>query len=117
MDHVETSIRERAYALWERDGRAPGRAEHYWHLAERELAAQMGQPATEAVAREIVAEPIVAAEIVAKPVRKPAARKPAAPKSPAAKSAAAKTVAEVAEAAAKPAPRRRRATAETVTTH
>ncbi|AWN52484.1 DUF2934 domain-containing protein [Methylobacterium sp. 17Sr1-1] len=104
MDHFETSIRERAYALWERDGRAPGRDEHYWRLAEQELTRPAAPPA-EAPAAETVA---------AKPVRKPAARKPAA-----AKSAAAKVVAEVAEAAAKPAPRRRRAAAavENVTTH
>lgn len=99
MDHFETNIRERAYALWERDGCAPGRDEHYWHLAEQEVRSMATAPATvEAVS--------------AKTVRKPAARKPAT------KSAAAKTVAEVAQAVAKPAPRRRRAaTAETVTTH
>ncbi|KMO11410.1 hypothetical protein SQ03_27185 [Methylobacterium platani JCM 14648] len=104
MDHVETSIRERAYALWERDGRAPGRDEHYWLLAEREL-------------RTVVEAPAAAEAIVAEPVRRPAARKPAASKSAAAKSPAAKTVAAMAEAVAKPAPRRRRAAAETVTTH
>ncbi|MGE7417406.1 DUF2934 domain-containing protein [Methylobacterium tarhaniae] len=100
MDHFETSIRERAYALWERDGRAPGRDEHYWLLAEREL-------------RTVTEAPAGAEDILAKPVRKPAARKPAT------KSAAAKTVAEVAGAVAKPAPRRRRAAAaaETITTH
>ncbi|MGX7703408.1 DUF2934 domain-containing protein [Methylobacterium sp. Gmos1] len=103
MDHFETSIRERAYALWERDGCAPGRDEHYWRLAEQELTRE-----------ELRAEAPVAEAVAAKPVRKPAARKPAA-----AKSAAAKVVAEVSEAAAKPAPRRRRATAaaENVTTH
>ncbi|ACA20628.1 conserved hypothetical protein [Methylobacterium sp. 4-46] len=37
MDHVENRIRERAYALWERDGRAMGRDAYYWDLAEREL--------------------------------------------------------------------------------
>jgi hypothetical protein len=106
MDHVETSIRERAYALWERDGRVPGRDAHYWHLAEREIAEQAS------VEQAATAAPAAAEEIRAKPVRKPAARKPAT------KSAAAKTVAEVAEAAAKPAPRRRRvAAAENVTTH
>ncbi|AWB20130.1 DUF2934 domain-containing protein [Methylobacterium currus] len=106
MDHFETSIRERAYALWERDGRAPGRDEHYWRLAEQELAAQALPAVTEA--------PAAAEATAAKPVRKPSARKPAA-----AKIAAAKAVAEVAETVAKPAPRRRRATgaAETVTTH
>ncbi|WP_272913260.1 DUF2934 domain-containing protein [Methylobacterium sp. SyP6R] len=103
MDHFQTSIRERAYALWERDGRAPGRDEHYWRMAEQELAEQ---------ARPTVIEAPVET-VAAKPVRKPAARKPAT------KSAAAKTVAEVAEAVAKPAPRRRRAAAagENITTH
>ncbi|KMO29787.1 hypothetical protein VQ02_29165 [Methylobacterium variabile] len=97
MDHFETSIRERAYALWERDGRAPGRDEHYWFLAQQELRA--APPATAAL-------PAAAEEIRAKPARKPAARKPAAAK------------AAVTEAAAKPAPRRRRATAaDAVTTH
>ncbi|QRE75033.1 DUF2934 domain-containing protein [Methylobacterium aquaticum] len=104
MDHVQTSIRERAYALWERDGRVPGRDEHYWRMAEQELAAQALAIATEA--------PAAVEAVAAKPVRKPAARKPAT------RSAAAKTVAEVAEAVAKPAPRRRRAAAgENVTTH
>jgi hypothetical protein len=105
MDHFETSIRERAYALWERDGRAPGRDEHYWRLAEQELAVQALPAVTEA--------PAAAEETTAKLARKPAARKPAAAKT------AAKAVAEVAEAVAKPAPRRRRAAsaAETVTTH
>ncbi len=105
MDHFQTSIRERAYALWERDGRALGRDEHYWRMAEQELAQQAVPTVTEA--------PAVVETLAAKPVRKPAARKPAT------KSAAAKTVAEVAEAVAKPAPRRRRAAAagENVTTH
>ena len=62
-------------------------------------------------------------EAAAKPVRKPAARKPAARKA-AAETPAAKAVvkavadmADMAEAVAKPAPRRRRPAAEAVTTH
>ncbi|ACL61869.1 DUF2934 domain-containing protein [Methylobacterium nodulans] len=47
MDHFEHSIRERAYALWERDGCALGRDEYYWTLAEQELrqAAPAAEPA------------------------------------------------------------------------
>lgn len=32
-------IRERAYALWEREGRPWGRAEQHWHQAVAEIAA------------------------------------------------------------------------------
>lgn len=123
MDHIETSIRERAYALWERDGRRHGRDAHYWALAEQELRGTSEAPvvARETVTDEAVEAQAVPADMAAKPARKPAARKPAAKKvaaeTPAAK-AAVKAVTELAQAAAKPAPRRRRsATAETVTTH
>jgi hypothetical protein len=34
----ERSIRERAYFLWEQEGRPEGRAEEHWHQARRELA-------------------------------------------------------------------------------
>jgi len=30
---LEQSVRERAYALWEQDGRPDGQAEEYWHRA------------------------------------------------------------------------------------
>ena len=36
---LESNIRERAYALWEQDGRRHGRAQEHWYRAERELAA------------------------------------------------------------------------------
>jgi hypothetical protein len=32
---LETRIRERAYALWEKDGRPEGRAAEYWEQARR----------------------------------------------------------------------------------
>ncbi|WP_288587996.1 DUF2934 domain-containing protein [uncultured Methylobacterium sp.] len=132
MDHIETSIRERAYALWERDGRLDGRDAHYWTLAEQELRGASAAPVAvpESAAARVPAEQVAAVEApaaeapvteaAAKPVRKPAARKPAARKAaaetPAAK-AVVKAVADVAEAVAKPAPRRRRPAAEVVTTH
>lgn len=31
---LEDPIRQRAYQLWEADGRPEGRAEHYWQLAQ-----------------------------------------------------------------------------------
>lgn len=33
-------IRQRAYELWERDGRPEGRDQHHWTEAEQEIAAQ-----------------------------------------------------------------------------
>jgi hypothetical protein len=42
---LERRIRERAYFLWEADGRPEGRAEEFWARAvEREVAARSGQP-------------------------------------------------------------------------
>ena len=35
---TEREIRERAYALWEADGRPEGRERYYWRKAEEELA-------------------------------------------------------------------------------
>ncbi|MBK3398610.1 MULTISPECIES: DUF2934 domain-containing protein [Methylobacterium] len=126
MDHIETRIRERAYALWERDGRLDGRDAHYWTLAEQELRGASAAPESDAARVSVAEAPAAEApvtEAAAKPVRKPAARKPAARKA-AAETPAAKAVvkavadmADMAEAVAKPAPRRRRPAAEAVTTH
>jgi hypothetical protein len=41
MDETwEQEVRERAYAIWEREGRLEGRAEQFWLAAERELLAE-----------------------------------------------------------------------------
>lgn len=37
--HREARIRERAYAIWEEEGRPPARDLHNWQRAEEELAA------------------------------------------------------------------------------
>jgi hypothetical protein len=34
---TDDQIRERAYQLWEQVGRPEGRADEFWHAAEREL--------------------------------------------------------------------------------
>ncbi|WP_175922862.1 DUF2934 domain-containing protein [Burkholderia latens] len=41
----ETQIRERAYRLWQADGSPDGRADEYWHQAERQLDAEGGASA------------------------------------------------------------------------
>ena len=37
---LERRIRERAYALWEEDGRPEGRADEYWERARRFIEAE-----------------------------------------------------------------------------
>jgi hypothetical protein len=66
----EQTIRERAYHIWEREGRAHGRAEDHWHAARRELASLAQDTMS-------IAVPSRAADSVKKP-RKRAA--PVAPK-------------------------------------
>lgn len=45
MDTRRQRISDRAYAIWEREGRPEGRAEHYWYVAEAEIAREMTGPA------------------------------------------------------------------------
>ena len=42
----EKRIRERAYELWERDGRPEGRSQLHWEQAERETGASEADPAS-----------------------------------------------------------------------
>jgi hypothetical protein len=44
-------VRERAYALWERDGRPEGQAEQHWFRAEAELRAEGRGPSQAAASR------------------------------------------------------------------
>ena len=37
VEDLTGRIRERAYSLWEQEGRPEGRAEEHWHAARREL--------------------------------------------------------------------------------
>lgn len=39
-DSREQKIRQRAYELWEQEGCPPGRADEYWHRAERAIASE-----------------------------------------------------------------------------
>ena len=43
MDRRRQRISERAYALWEREGRPEDRAEHYWRVAEAEIDQEMAE--------------------------------------------------------------------------
>jgi hypothetical protein len=47
----EEKVRERAYAIWERQGCPDGRAEQFWLMAEEELLAEGQAPAPEMARR------------------------------------------------------------------
>ena len=47
----QIKIRDRAYALWEREGSPQGKDLEYWHRAERELAEEAGVDSSEEAAR------------------------------------------------------------------
>ena len=72
----EHRIRERAYGIWEREGRPANRAEAHWVLAAAQLTAET-KPAAKPARRAAAAERIPAASVkaAATPARKP--RKPA----------------------------------------
>jgi hypothetical protein len=63
---LERRIRERAYALWERDGRAPGRADAHWREAERQLTERHGDAAAAAAAPSPADSARLAARIAAR---------------------------------------------------
>ena len=82
---TEESIRERAYYLWEADGRPEGLDEHYWHLASSQLLVETVVPAPQLAAASMPAsKPKRAARKVAKDDKHGDAGK-AARKSPATK--------------------------------
>lgn len=47
---LEQKIRDRAYQIWEQEGRIHGRAEQHWHMAQFELASAAEIAAAEAPA-------------------------------------------------------------------
>ena len=50
----EQKIRERAYQIWEQEGRVDGRAEQHWHMARFELTSAADMAAADA---PVAAEP------------------------------------------------------------
>lgn len=69
------AIQQRAYYLWEADGRPDGRSEHYWQLAlaEAQAAAKPEKPAKAKAAGKPAAKPVkaAAAEKPKKAIKKP----------------------------------------------
>ncbi len=81
-ESIEERIRERAYHLWEAEGRPPGRAEAHWLRAEAEV-----KGAAESQAPRPAARP---AKAKAKPDTKPKAKAGAKPGAGTRKAGAAK---------------------------
>ena len=44
---IEDRVRDRAYALWEKDGRPDGRSDEYWQQARSEVEAEDAEPGNE----------------------------------------------------------------------
>ena len=44
---IEDRVRERAYALWEKDGRPDDRSDEYWQRARSEVEAEDAEPGNE----------------------------------------------------------------------
>jgi hypothetical protein len=87
----EDAIRQRAYYLWEADGRPDGRHDHYWNLAHAEAtkllvgmkgngsAATAPKAAKTTKAKEAKPVKLKAAKAEAKPAKKAAPKPRAAP--------------------------------------
>lgn len=65
----EHSIRERAYHLWEADGRPEGRADHYWHEAHHQATAELIARSADGAARASGGKPLHQDQPVTKPVK------------------------------------------------
>jgi DUF2934 family protein len=48
----EDSIRRRAHAIWEREGRPEGRQQEHWEQTRREIEAEEGTPPPDPLASE-----------------------------------------------------------------
>lgn len=92
-DDREHKVRERAYALWETEGRPSGRHDEHWHRASSEIVEATSGDAPDAEPQDAALAP----DADPKPVRrKPVAASPSAADTPSAVEASA------------PAPRKRR---------
>ncbi|GJE54993.1 DUF2934 domain-containing protein [Methylobacterium thuringiense] len=82
MDVIEHRVRERAYYIWEGEGRVVGRADAHWFQAEAEFAAEAVPVAEVSVGKAAPAARAKAPAKVAAPKPAKAAAKAAAPKAP-----------------------------------
>lgn len=74
---TDDAIRDRAYFLWEADGRPEGRGDHYWGLALAELKAAASAPATPKAKKPPAPPKSSGKAAAAKAIKKGEAAKPA----------------------------------------
>jgi hypothetical protein len=70
---LEQQVRERAFHLWEQDGRPHGRADHHWLMAERDIRTAVAQPEAKTAPARKAASPKPATQARTLRSRKPAA--------------------------------------------
>jgi hypothetical protein len=88
-DQHRNRVEQRAYELWEREGRPEGRHDHHWAEAERQIAAEGGdagagqaQPAPGDAAAALASHSADAAQPAARSDNAPAQPKPPAAAAP-----------------------------------
>lgn len=69
---LEQTVRERAYGIWEREGRVHGRHEEHWHAAKLELSVAAPDASSIAVPAASGGEPPKKSRRRAAPVEPPA---------------------------------------------
>ena len=81
MNDLEERIRERAYQIWEKEGRVHGRDEQHWHTAKLELTSALATPSATVIGalEDADAAPAKKARRTAKP-KAPPAVPPASPR-------------------------------------
>jgi len=67
MIDLERKVRERAYQIWEQEGRVHGHDEQHWHRAKLELTSGLQERAAVIEAAVIAAEPVKKGRRTAKP--------------------------------------------------
>jgi len=62
MAHVETWIRERAYSIWEMEGRPEGRERQHWEQATRDVMSRGKGSSADPIAVKTTGRPAAAAK-------------------------------------------------------
>lgn len=77
-DEKQHRIRQRAHAIWERQGRPDGAEHDHWHQASQEIDAEDAAPKKPASRAKPAAAKVTKAAAPKAPAKAPAAKKPAA---------------------------------------
>ena len=102
MEIDEAAIRDRAYLIWEREGRPHGRHLDHWLQAHWELLGEAAAQSPSAAAKAPAKKRAPSAKPAAKPAAKAASAKAPAAKAPAAKTATKKAAPAPTDGEAKP---------------